>query len=68
VERQTPAWVTKTPAENTYQLAMFRNDDCENQSVMLTREEFIACKAHVATMRGYREDSTGNVSAAPVGL
>ncbi|MCU1338908.1 MAG: hypothetical protein JWO19_4489 [Bryobacterales bacterium] len=46
-------WTKYTPDPHGYALIMTApNQHCETQDVELTREEFIALKAHLAKMRG----------------
>jgi hypothetical protein len=53
---EIPAWATNTPAETSYDLTMFDADGGEQQSVDLSRDEFIALKTHLAKMRGFEVD------------
>jgi len=50
---EIPAWVTQTHPEHTYHLAMFQSNDDNVESIDMTRDEYIALKAHLAAMRGY---------------
>ena len=46
-----PDWIWNTPDETSYVLWMHRAD--EEQEILLTRDEFISLKAHLAELRGY---------------
>ena len=48
-----PDWVTSTPEECEYQLAVF-HEGGEEQFIELTRAEYIALKEHLANIRGIR--------------
>jgi len=48
-----PEWVGSTPPEYVYVLEMRRGDFVEQQ-VIITRKEFVDCKAIIADMRGHR--------------
>jgi hypothetical protein len=50
---EIPGWVENTPQEQAYELSMFDSDD-NAQQIEMSREEFIALKAHLAALRGYR--------------
>lgn len=55
--KQTPAaipeWATTTPPDHQYLLEMFESSDQSVEEVDLTRDEYIALKAHLAALRGY---------------
>jgi hypothetical protein len=53
-EQEIPIWVTETLPELIYQLIVWEGDGSEGESVDLTRNEYIALKAHLAAMRGYK--------------
>jgi hypothetical protein len=52
-EEDPPEWVEKTPDECTYNLTMFETRGGEIQNIDVTRDEYIALKRHLATMRGF---------------
>lgn len=50
---ERPDWVDETPEEPTYDLSMWDPGGSEEQSIPITRKEFIALKQHLAELRGY---------------
>ena len=60
--RPNPKWVAETPSARkvewdgpdppAYELALFNNGR-EDQYIKLSRKEYVALKAHLATLRGY---------------
>lgn len=48
-----PDWVTDTPDECVYDLAMFEGGGGSLQEISLSRDEFLALKMHLAAARGY---------------
>jgi hypothetical protein len=52
---EIPNWVANTPNEQAYELNMFDSDD-NAQQIEMSRDEFIALKAHLAALRGYALD------------
>ena len=48
-----PAWVNKTPDDNSYGLVMHGWEGAEIDGVDLTREEYIWLKQQLAAKRGY---------------
>ena len=49
---ETPEWVAETP-EISYNLVMLATHDGAAQEILLTRDEFIELKRHLAKVRGY---------------
>jgi large subunit ribosomal protein L7/L12 len=56
-----PDWIDNTPLELEYTLLMEQGDgDCERlQQIVLSREEFISLKQHLARVRGFQVEETG---------
>ena len=51
---EIPDWVTETPREMEYYLAMIPPDGSQwEQEIEISRAEFIELKAHLAKLRGY---------------
>jgi len=48
--QETPEWL-QTPAPTTYELTMYDSAGCSLQKVELSREEYIAFKQDLATLR-----------------
>lgn len=54
---EVPDWVTETPDETEYWLGIRQPDaDMEQLIDDITRDEYIALKAHLAKMRGYTKE------------
>jgi len=51
---EIPEWVDKTPDPPEYDLVMWDAGGSSEENIEVTREEYIALKAHLAGMRGYR--------------
>lgn len=52
--QEIPEWVTETPEPFTpFQLIAQESNGDVTQGIALSRDEYIACKAVVAKMRGY---------------
>jgi hypothetical protein len=62
---ELPDWATKTPADHLYSLSMFENSDASIEEVHVSRDEYIALKAHLAALRGYGngDDPQGLIEA-----
>lgn len=54
-----PDWLTHTPDETIYSLTMFDGGGTAVQDIEITRDEYLALKAHLANLRGYVERSVG---------
>src|SRR5436309_1964422 len=52
VDSKTPDWVKDTPPDAQYDLGMYVERG-EGQEIILTREEYIALKQHLAALRGH---------------
>ncbi len=53
--QEIPWWVDDTTPDHTYKLIVFENGDYgRDETIDLTRAEFIALKKHLAGMRGYK--------------
>ncbi len=50
---EIPDWVTATPDETEYQLGVRQPDAEMEQLITVTRDEYLALKAHLAKMRGH---------------
>jgi hypothetical protein len=48
-----PDWVFSTPEESEYELEMFNNGGDTDESITISRDEYIAAKHLIAKMRGY---------------
>jgi len=56
-DNNIPDWVTETPDDVSYNLAMFGDEGAAVQDIPLTREEFIELKRRLAELRGYTAES-----------
>lgn len=53
-EDKTPDWVNDTPPDNEYRMSVASDCQLANlETIDLSREEYIALKAHLAAIRGY---------------
>ena len=50
---EIPAWVEDMPLAPDFNLTMYDHYGGAEQEIDLTRDEYIALKAHLAAMRGY---------------
>jgi hypothetical protein len=53
-EIEIPDWVENTPDDTVYELIMWNPEGDSAQQLEMSREEYIALKAHLAAMRGYK--------------
>jgi hypothetical protein len=55
---EIPDWLTETPDETEYQLAMLDHDGDRQQDIQLTRAEFEKLKYYLGRLRGFKVEET----------
>jgi len=58
-----PDWATTTPCEQEYELSMWDSDEAV-QNIHMSRDEYLALKAHLANLRGYEVPAKIEADAA----